>query len=769
MLSSFISYIPKGPKRKTKTLATGRQDAVTSRTFADAGEYGSYGRASSKPTPSWDYNTSFAHHRPPQVLDIRDGNQSSSRDGRRRPSEEEFLQEPPPASPRLEINLPQSNLADLMPPDLAKRKSFTLFMDAAVEDARDDGQRPWVAELGGNEGALRRGDSTETHEQQTEESIAIVSSDDHGVGLRQVKGDVRGNDEDDEGSVYSLEYVNFDAADAASNSPQQKSTEVDEETLLPYASTSRKPAPAPIQIPNLSLYGPKVQLLHTAGNQSRPQSRGNESIASTEPSSAVSGTSLARALFANTFVLSGNQTSRYRSGVSASFARQDSATLPRGEHPLMSSPFFGDRGDQFGSPIMIPGGTGVTLPPPSSYRPSTADSMHRRMPKRSGPDLRDRPKTAPGKRMSAKSLPNRATQDVDHVTTALELPTLPDEMTAERPSSSASPDRASRRISRISEATSSAPNTPDPVTQPQPKETEQTSEQSNLTDSTASSNKSEPEPSIETSPSNHPRVELTTAKSDSDIASPPPQSLVEASPEIMPQEEQEAHDHRPIEAQPAQNPQQLSTVAASPAPTPRSAGGFSMTSEPGSGKEIDNVLDYYQFDSQQSTFPTLRLPFSPISEESSSMLSPVSSQKSSGAVSGGSLGGESKMSKQQTEARLSLLPNAVRAAAEWSPRKPQSPPLMPIGGRELPRRPALLPIGERPRSTQVGASHPMSINSPLSSSSSKLGTATFSVSTASTLTSLASPDNGEPLLPPSRTIFNRARSGSDCLLRFSLP
>ncbi|KAJ8700800.1 hypothetical protein PTI98_003790 [Pleurotus ostreatus] len=37
------------------------------------------------------------------------------------------------------------------------------------------------------------------------------------------------------------------------------------------------------------------------------------------------------------------------------------------------------------------------------------------------------------------------------------------------------------------------------------------------------------------------------------------------------------------------------------------------------------------------------------------------------------------MSQQQNDARMSVLSSSARAAAEWSPRKPSSPPLLPIG------------------------------------------------------------------------------------------
>ncbi|KAF8892975.1 hypothetical protein BD779DRAFT_1508058 [Infundibulicybe gibba] len=97
--------------------------------------------------------------------------------------------------------------------------------------------------------------------------------------------------------------------------------------------------PCTISIPNAALHGPKFHILRSADATAPPVSR-PESQSSTAESSAVSGTTLARALMANTFVLSADtRASRYRSGVSV-LTRSDSATLPQGEHPYLASPFW---------------------------------------------------------------------------------------------------------------------------------------------------------------------------------------------------------------------------------------------------------------------------------------------------------------------------------------------------------------------------------------------------------------------------------------------
>ncbi|KAJ7057079.1 hypothetical protein C8F01DRAFT_1153323 [Mycena amicta] len=86
--------------------------------------------------------------------------------------------------------------------------------------------------------------------------------------------------------------------------------------FLKLPETSRKGAPSPIRIPNAALHGPRVQIERSISTQSRP-----ESMFSLD------------ALIGDSFVLSHDRSSRYRSGASV-LTRSDSATLPRGEHPF---------------------------------------------------------------------------------------------------------------------------------------------------------------------------------------------------------------------------------------------------------------------------------------------------------------------------------------------------------------------------------------------------------------------------------------------------
>ncbi|KAJ7031627.1 hypothetical protein C8F04DRAFT_1110043, partial [Mycena alexandri] len=137
-------------------------------------------------------------------------------------------------------------------------------------------------------------------------------------------------EEDDDDEDYSMssgdEFVaNLESLDASNFLALPPS----DPSALPSLVAARKPAPSPIKIPNASLHGPRVQLVRSSTVQSRPESM----FSSLDGTSAVSGTTLARALIGDSFVLSADRSSRYRSGASV-LTRSDSATLPRGEHPF---------------------------------------------------------------------------------------------------------------------------------------------------------------------------------------------------------------------------------------------------------------------------------------------------------------------------------------------------------------------------------------------------------------------------------------------------
>lgn len=333
--------------------------------------------------------------------------------------------------------------------------------------------------------------------------------------------------------------------------------------MLPF----KKTAPTPIKIPNPSTHGPKVQVIRSSGGSKGPwhsgytSSRPDSAHSGEEyPTSAVSGTSLARALIGNSFVLSSDErASRYRSGGSV-LTRTDSATLPRDENPFFYSPSYGNTPDHSLVPL-----------------PSNADSVY--IPPRNPRRLSDRLGEAKRKRQSTGSLLLRNESEGETLL-------VRSNSTGTRPVSS--PEQQARRISRISEADSSNHSIPDHTT-------------SNAHDN-------EPLPST----------------SDSSYV---------PSPFLSP------------------NPERLSNVSSNRPPSTAS-----------SGKEYDTMLDDY-YSTAASMSPTspetaagglipismdaphFRPPFSPISEESSSQLSPPTpyrrdSRRNTKGSGGGSPNGE---------------------------------------------------------------------------------------------------------------------------------
>jgi len=151
---------------------------------------------------------------------------------------------------------------------------------------------------------------------------------------------------------------------------------------------SRKPAPAPIKIPNHSL---KVKIQHSVStsysalketdallpvNTLRPITARSSSVPSlNDDSSAISGTTLARALIANSFILSNDNPgrNRYRSG--GTVARQDSATLPgANETGVLISPYWKDKRTSGGGIAHSPDSGGDSRIPPVPPIPQSLSS-----------------------------------------------------------------------------------------------------------------------------------------------------------------------------------------------------------------------------------------------------------------------------------------------------------------------------------------------------------------------------------------------------------
>lgn len=194
---------------------------------------------------------------------------------------------------------------------------------------------------------------------------------------------------------------------------------------------------APIQIQTVGAYD-------TEQGTSQPPSH-----VSSPASSAVSGTTLARALISNTFVLSidTRDSRKYRSGVST-LTRTDSATLPMGDHPFLSSL----RGKTSGEGLWSSGSEDI---PPVPPMPSEAEllilaskttSPYSGMYWSKNGDVR--------RHSSTGSLELMRSPQISAPVASSEIP-----ITAVIDSVSASSVAASRRISRITMATTSTTST----------------------------------------------------------------------------------------------------------------------------------------------------------------------------------------------------------------------------------------------------------------------------------------------------------------------
>ncbi|KAJ7701756.1 hypothetical protein B0H17DRAFT_163878 [Mycena rosella] len=456
--------------------------------------------------------------------------------------------------------------------------------------------------------------------------------------------------EDDELSSASEDFVsNLEAMDASDfvNLPESESL-MAQSTAFPSLMTARKAAkaaPSPIKIPNASLHGPRVQIVRSSASQSRP-----DSMFSLDGASAVSGTTLARALIGDSFVLSNDRSSRYRSGTSV-LTRSDSATLPRGEHPF--SPAWSARKSGAFTPI---DGMGFPIPPV----PPMPEELRRVI-----AETRDRLKVDDS---AGKQTRRRSGSDA-------ETPMTPLARTNSGSRAISEDARYERRVSRISEATtpaSTAPVTPDMSSLPNSAAT-QSPDTSNFHNGV--------------SPSTFPT-----------------------------------------------SPGQSSTAA----------------SDARSSRDLDNVLDYYNFEpspgfaeGSSSGFdpptpdvaadPNRYHPaFSPITEESGSQLSPNSFR-----------------SRRTPNGKISLTsspaPSTGSGRVDWRPAETREI-------RSLPPHP-LLPIGDRRSTISVpGIAIPPPPLLAISNSYPALPTLPSSLDT----------DTDGPLLePPSRSqLFNRQRSGS---------
>ncbi|KAF9463278.1 hypothetical protein BDZ94DRAFT_1218569 [Collybia nuda] len=154
----------------------------------------------------------------------------------------------------------------------------------------------------------------------------------------------------------------------------------------------------------------------------------------------------------------------------------------------------------------------------------------------------------------------------------------------------------------------------------------------------------------------------------------------------------------------------------------------SMSDAPSSGRDIDNVLDYYSFPdtSDLGQDRNFRPAFSPISEESTSQLSPPAPFR------GGKVFVSPLVSPASPNGRMGF--DLARRLSENR---------APMGAR--PSKQSLLPIGERPRSQ---------ISTPPAPSSSNLSPLVPS------LYPIPTPENSGHLAPPASRVFIRERAGA---------
>jgi hypothetical protein len=354
------------------------------------------------------------------------------------------------------------------------------------------------------------------------------------------------------------------------------------QTSIP-AMNYKKNSPAPIKIPNATFNRPKVQLVRTSvsspdGSVQQPQ-RPPSQASYDEMTSAMSGRNLARALLGNSFVLSSGQDSaranKYRSGAS-NLTRSDSAVLPRGEHP------YGlERSLSMNSDILSPGSsTAPDIPPVppipdlSNYMsPVKGPSPPNRSPRSVSPTVSPRSPVHPDSPIQADD--GFASRPMTVASSVALLSALG----YTRDSRGISYDFSSNRISKISEVPSDQTASPQPPMGPQDEDQGE-------------------EPSMDEEVEVEKKVEegqLAESEQEQDL--------------LVPKDRPTSQGH---------------LVPPSPIPvTPSSA----------TGTGFDAMLDYYQSDDMTSPGPfpvaaTYRGPaFSPISEESSSQLSPPAPYK----------------------------------------------------------------------------------------------------------------------------------------------
>lgn len=225
---------------------------------------------------------------------------------------------------------------------------------------------------------------------------------------------------------------------------------------------SKKSVPSPIFIPEVEVAPTKTPTRRptasseSSGTNLQPfPSTSPPSPMDSENMSALSGTTLARALIANSFILSSSDRgSRYRSGM----ARQDSATLPRGDHLLTEIALARNSGRNSIVPPVppLPSGSGVLLLDQSEM--SAVPDEEQKSPDTTVPPLSEASYGSPDIIMHS-GLSRRISRISEVPSPAPTTPMSPQSIRDARPMKSGSSIAASSMFARMDETDSDAPNT----------------------------------------------------------------------------------------------------------------------------------------------------------------------------------------------------------------------------------------------------------------------------------------------------------------------
>ncbi|KAJ4490346.1 hypothetical protein J3R30DRAFT_70335 [Lentinula aciculospora] len=324
----------------------------------------SYGKALRKPkgfnalrhfdstnSPQHPYaSADVIHITPTQSLQSYEEDENAAQLPFQSPSSSQLTPVRPSTPPKkLDVELPSDSMSDWIPSHLLDEGMYN--GDPSHQSPGASSSKLPEEHIVHHEGFLSRED-----EEQLDDDASVYEDDD----------DYSSTSSNDSNIVANLEAMNASSFVKTNEKPPRGS--------IP---SFKRTAPSPIQIPHPSMHGPKVQIIRSSGGSkgtwhtsSRPDSMhsGDEYSAS-----AVSGTTLARALIGNTFVLSSDErAARYQSWGSV-LTRTDSATLPRDETPFFSPPMSHSTPDNNHSLVPLPpNADSVYIPPKNPRRISDA-------------------------------------------------------------------------------------------------------------------------------------------------------------------------------------------------------------------------------------------------------------------------------------------------------------------------------------------------------------------------------------------------------------